>query len=676
MPFYIVGLGASAGGLEAIEHFFHAMPPDSGMAFVVVQHLSPDFKSLMGELLARRTDMAIHRVEHGMLVEPDAIYLIPPKKDMRLSQGRLLLSDQNPAAGLNLPIDVFFRSLAEDAGKRAIAIVLSGTGSDGSRGVVDVHEAGGLVVVQEVESAAFDGMPRNALASQVADVVVAPTIMPERLLQYVADPDAFARGQREQEPLTAGNEQAFLFRLFSDRFGIDFTQYRSATIQRRIERRMALRHCENLADYVRTLERDGREADLLYRDLLVEVTHFFRDPQAFERLRRDVIPGIVENAGPRGELRVWVPACATGEEAYSLAMLFDEAARNLQWNPTIKVFATDVHKTSLEVASMGVYGRDAVSHVPPEFREQHLTRRGDLYHVSRELRQSVIFAMHDITRDPPFTNVDLLSCRNVLIYLEPEVQHRVLSVFHFGLKADGTLMLGPSESVGDLAREFHVVDQHWRIFRKLRDVRLPDAMSISLAPALNSVVRQPLRFVEPPASSAAAAGVERNVMEKLLDKYVPPSFLVSGEFELLHAFGDARRFLVQPKGRATLDVLKMVEGDLRIALSGALQRARRDRERVVVEGVPVHSGEGRRLMKVSVEPYEHRDHQLLLVSVEEAGGAIATPEPTGEAFAPGEQSLRRISDLEQELAFAKQSLQSTVEELESSNEELQSTNEE
>ena len=674
--FYIVGVGASAGGLEALEQLFDNVPDGPGMAFVVVQHLSPDFKSLMDELLARHTSLPIHRVEDGVVVEPNAIYLIPPKKNMILSYGKLLLTAQNSSGGLNLPIDVFFRSLAQDAGKRAIAVVLSGTGSDGSRGIQDVHESGGLVVVQDVESAGFDGMPRNAIATGFADVVCSPDQVGTFLSGYAADPDGFPRGSQEVDEVTLpGSELTVIFRLFRSRFGIDFTQYRANTIHRRIERRMQLIRCRELADYVTILEGDVAELDALYRDLLVEVTHFFRDTRAFERLRREVIPSILDRAlQPTDEIRVWVPGCATGEEAYSLAMLLDESASQRSQQPVIKVFATDVHRNSLETASSGVYSAEALVNVPEDLREQYFSRHGDLFRVQRELRQMVIFAPHDITKDPPFTKIDLLSCRNVLIYLDPNVQRRVLSLFHFGMKVDGVMVLGPSESVGDFSREFETIDQHWRMFRKLRDVRLPDASSIPLSPALTSIVQ-----ATPPFTAAAQivnGGLETSVMEDLLDRYVPPSFLVNEHFELMHSFGDARHLLVQPKGRPTIEVLKMVEGNLRMALSTALHRAVREKTRIVLQGVRLETDNGRQPMQIIVEPYAKRNQNLLLVCIEELKEPYPAPEPTAESFHAGDQSAQRISDLESELSFTKESLQTTVEELESSNEELQSTNEE
>lgn len=672
---YVVGVGASAGGLDAIERLFGNMPIDSNMAFVVVQHLSPDFESLMDELLARHTSMPIHRVKDGMQVEANGIYLIPPKKNMMLSQGKLLLTDQDSAGSLNLPIDIFFRSLAQDVGNRAIAIVLSGTGSDGSRGLRDVHDAGGLVLVQDLESASFDGMPRSAASTEVVDVVCPPELMPQRIQEYLRNPVEFDREQiHYPDDLTGTGDRYEIFRLFRHKFGIDFSLYKPATIDRRIERRVQLTRSNDLKSYVESLESNTEELDTLYRDLLVEVTQFFRDPESFDIVRTEVIPRMVADAEPDNELRAWVPGCATGEEAYSLAMLFQDEIARTDKDISFKVFATDVHQNSLEMASSGVYTRAALENVPEDFQSKYFTASGDLYHITRELRQRVIFAPNDITRDPPFTKIDFISCRNVLIYLEPKVQKKVLSLFHFGLETGGILFLGPSESLGDLANDFATIDRHWRIYRKERDARLPMSARLPMTSALSRVISQRPPFV----AKSPLQGTDpilANAFHELLTKYVPPSLLVNEYFELVHSFGDATKLLIQPEGRSTLDVLKMVNGDLRMAMSAALHKASQQRSPVVYKGVRVNLDDEELQYKVVVEPFFKDNHRMYLISMDRIEVPVA-PEPSEEQFDVQEQSTERISVLEQELSYTRESLQSTVEELETSNEELQSTNEE
>ena len=674
-PMYVVGIGASAGGLDPLERFFESMPVETGMAFVVVQHLSPDFKSLMNELLGRRTKIPIYRVEDGMVIKANAIYLIPPKKNMVLEKGVLRLMEQEPTMPLHLPIDIFFRSLALDAGNRAVAVVLSGTGSDGSRGIRDVHNAGGLVIVQSSESAAFDGMPRNALASGVTDIVTSPAEIPGQLLDYVSHSGAGQQSAPRDDPDSPLNEMSELYRLFREEYGIDFSFYRNSTIERRLDRRLRLSRANNLKSYLAKLYEDSSELETLYRDMLVEVTSFFRDKESYEVLAQTVIPDLIKDAEPNGEIRVWAAGCATGEEAYSLAMLCHHCREKLKSSVDIKVFATDVHQRSLETASDGVYSYSAVSGMPEEYRNRYFVLSGELFHVSKELRQMVIFAPHDLTKDPPFTRIDLISCRNVLIYLEPRVQQKILALFHFGLNVGGALFLGPSESLGDLEKEFETVNLHWRVYRKLRNVRLPQTKYVSMSQPLNTrtVVNRSNSFVSH-ATRPDKSWLVPDVYEQLLKRYVPPSLLVNVHLDLVHSFGDARKFLRQPEGRPTMDVTKMVEGDLRMAISSAVHRAAQSGESIVYEGVRVQTESGEATIKLFVEPYLKSSEKMYLICMEEMVPPEQRPEP--EVFSPNDGSVERMELLERELAFTKESLQATVEELETSNEELQATNEE
>ena len=677
---FVVGIGASAGGLKPIENFFDHMPIDSGMAFVIVQHLSPDFKSLMDELLARHTEMAIHKVSDGVTIEPNSIYLIPPEKNMEMSDGKLLLTDKTEIRGLSLPIDIFFSSLAEEAKANSIAIVLSGTGSDGSRGIKEVRKAGGLVVVQEPESAGFDGMPRAAIDTGIVDLVCTPSKMPGHLAGYICNQDRnkLQKGDipesDEGEPET---QMLRLFRFFRQRNNIDFSLYKPATISRRLERRMKMKAVCSIETYLDQVEKDEQEADLLFRDLLVEVTQFFRDEEAFERLSKVILPDLIDRTEPGMEVRIWVCGCATGEEAYSIAMVMhdclERAGRDKQ---SFKVFATDVHLKSLEVASNGFYQSHALDNVPKSFRDRYFVRNNGICNIKRKIRQSVIFASNDITRDPPFTRLDLICCRNVLIYLEPNVQKRVMSMFHFGLKTKGVLFLGPSETVGELSQEFSELDRHWRIYGKIRDIRLPDATRIPMKPMLGAVVGdQPQTFV-PPSQNVGSQLWLNAAYDDLLSRHVPPSLLVSEANELLHCFGKARKLLTPPEGKPTNNVLKMLENDLSVSVSAALHRAKHEMKPVVYKGVRVNFGDGdRRLYRVSVEPYKRNEQSLFLISLEEMEKVV--PDDTiVENFHETDFPPERNEQLERELNYTRETLQATVEELESSNEELQATNEE
>lgn len=676
-PFYVVGIGASAGGLESLELFFDHMPTSSGMAFVVVQHLSPDFKSLMDQLLARHTQIEIHRVEDGMRVRPNAIYLLQPKHDITIEHGVLRLTKHEREMGVKLPIDVFFKSLANDLGKYAIGVVLSGTGSDGSRGIRDIHSKGGLVVIQDSESAGFDGMPRASAATGVADVVCRPQSMPAKILEFAGQPGEFQRGQVEDSHASEEGELQSLFRLFRQRFGIDFAFYKAATIQRRIERRMQLSQITDLSDYLAKLSDNSDELDLLYRDLLVEVTYFFRDTEAFRRLESDVIPQLFKDCAEDDEIRVWVSGCATGEEAYSIAMLLHDAAEKLKRSVNVKIFASDVHQKSMEIASSAIYSPKAMENTPKRFRDKYFSQHGDFFHIKPEIRRMVVFARHDLTRDPPFTRINLLSCRNVLIYLEPEIQRRILAMFHFGLRVGGTLMLGPSETIGSLSKEFSTIDQHWRIYRKLRDVRLPESTRMPINPAPASIFQGRTTISGGGGSSKTEdSWFLPGAYEDLLAKYVPPSLLVNEFYELIHTFGNARKLLVQPPGRTTLDVSRMVEGDLQTAMTAALHRANQKDESVTFKSVSANTAMGPRRLNVRVEPYLKGSRKLFLICLEEQETASRPEQIANNSVEFDQDREGRVEELERELDHTRQSLQTTVEELETSNEELQSTNEE
>jgi len=662
---HIVGVGASAGGLEAIEQFFRCIPMDSGAAYVVVQHLSPDFRSLMDELLARSTQVPIRRAESGLVLEPDTITLNLPGNDLVVEDGRILLSKRRE--GLHLPIDRFFGSLARDAGPRAVAIVLSGTGSDGSRGVVEVDAAGGLVMVQEPDSARFDGMPRAVLATGTPAESAPPEALAGALLRHLGHADAPARPAPD---LGAVDDLQTLLALLRSRSGIDFTAYKSGTVARRIGRRMQARSIEGLDGYLDVLRSDPDELDLLHRDLLIGVTAFFRDPEAYDRLARDVLPGLVREA--EGSLRIWSAATSTGAEAFSLAMLLVEEMERQERTVPTKIFATDVHRRALESAGNGLFSEADLEGVSAQRRARFFTRMGEAeYRVSADLRALCVFAPHDLLRDPPFTRIDLIVCRNVLIYLKPQQQQRVLGSFHFALRKDAALFLGSSESVGSLGGEFEVVDSRWKLYRKRRDVPLRGlpGTDFTMSGRRPDLVRR--------LDVVAAPTTVQRAYDLLLDRFVPPSLLLSPFREVVHSFGDASRFLKPPGGRMSLDVMKLVSGELRTALGTALHRASRDAEEVVYVGVRSESAGGAESLRVSVAPLKAAGHSepFYLATLEPVAAAVRAEPRSGEP-APAVADEGRIEALERELQYVREHLQATIEELETSNEELQATNEE
>ncbi|MBI1394370.1 MAG: PAS domain-containing protein [Betaproteobacteria bacterium] len=686
-PSYVVAIGASAGGLEALQRFFSYMPVDSGMSFVVVQHLAPDFRSLMDELLERHTKMAVHQVENNVALEADSVYLIPPRQEMIVSNGKLLLRERDVSEGLSLPIDIFMRSLANEYGERAIGIIMSGTGSDGSRGVRAIHEAAGLVLCQTPDTARFDGMPNSAITTGIVDAVLAPEEMPKTLLSFVANSDEQRAEFRAKRLDVEQDVFAPVFSLLDDKLGLDFSFYKPGTINRRIERRMALVNCETIDEYVQLLRVGGAEVRELYRDLLIGVTEFFRDPEAWIALRENVIPQLADRLSTQKELRCWVPGTATGEEAYTLAILLHEWATEERKPANLRIFATDVHRESIDFAGAGVYPAAALAHVSEERRGRYFTLRDDgSYQVSSELRRMVVFANQNVLKDPPLTRLDLVCCRNLLIYFRSAAQRRALSVFHFGLKVGGFLFLGPSETLGDLAEEFEIVDRRWKMYSKRRDIRLAAAIRET-----DLVLGLPGRLepAESPILRSTVGGRDMNLIrayDSLLDEYVPPSLLVNRAGMLAHTIGEATAFLKPPTGRTSLEVSNLVHPDLRMVVITALQRALKESRPVSYGGIRVSDPGQDRIVRIAARPLVNgRNAEFFLVSFEEVRAA-GEPRLSVVEGGPGEggdvpfdaatATSEHLSELEQELRYTKEHLQATVEELETANEELQATNEE
>jgi two-component system CheB/CheR fusion protein len=673
--FYIAGVGASAGGLEALEAMFKVMPTDTGIAFVIVQHLSPDFKSHMEQLLARHTTMPIHRVESGMQVEPNCIYLIPPKMEMAISNGKLLLTEKSAERTFSHPIDHFFRSLASDVGQYSIGVILSGTGSDGSRGIRDIHEAGGLVVVQDENTAKFDGMPINAQATRIVNLVLPPEGIADVLEKYVnqgLEPELLAE-QQLQTSETGGVNR--IFHLLHQRHGVNFSHYKATTVGRRIQRRINLLGVCSLEDYISELEVSPVELNDLYEDLLIGVTKFFRDPEAFQVLERTVIPRLFANLGNQPSLRMWIAGCASGEEVYSIAMLVDEAMRRTKVKVDIKIFATDVHQESLNVAARGVFPESALSEMSSDRRIRYFQHKRDGYHVNAELRQHIIFAPHNIIRDAPFTQMDLVSCRNLLIYLRPSAQKKALSLFHFALKSHGVLFLGPSETPGELMDEFTPLDKRWRIYVKRRDVKLPLEPPVQLEHSSDTLPR--LAFTPSLSTNRRINDSLIHLYDTLLNRKMPPSILINEHYVILHVFGGAERYLHVRGGRPTNRILDAIDTNLKIPLAGALHHAVRTQDTVCYTGIQLKTPEGTEEAKLSVTPISIGTTKGLNLLIEIESGTVSDgadhPETTLDVR---EATTERISGLESELRFSQENLQATIEELETSNEELQATNEE
>ena len=675
-PSYYVCIGASAGGLEAIEAFFKHMPSDSGLAFVVVQHLSPDYKSLMAELLSKHTRMPVLRSEDGMAVEANHVYLIPPKKNLAIFHGKLLLTDQDASRGVNLPIDIFLRSLAEDQGEKAIAIILSGTGSDGTRGIRAIKEQGGMIMAQSEDSAKFDGMPKSAINTGLPDFILPPEEMPRLLLSFVKHPYA---AKVEGTPVMITDEDALtrIFALLRESSKLDFTYYKPSTVIRRIERRMTVNQIRELRDYARFLERYPMEVNTLYRELLIGVTSFYRDREAWECLGEQVLPELLDrNAGK--ELRFWVAGCSTGEEAYTLAMVCRETMDRLGKLADIKIFATDVDRDAVQRAGNGVYPESIVADLSPQLLTKYFQRKDDNFHIARQIREMVVFAPHNLLKDPPFTNIDLISCRNLLIYLQPVLQKKALDLFGFSLNPEGVLFLGSSETVGDAGDLYDPLHMKLRLFRSRGKRRLSDVHELN-AYAGGNLPPRVLRLGG--RGGLLRPNDEDRLLARLVDclsaDYLPLTLVVSEAMDLLHVVGDAEGYLRMPSGKMLNDVTRLAAKDLAIPLATGLQKVFKTGEEVAYTNVHVKSREETRVvrMRIRMLPEKKGQQPLAAVLIEPVEVKPALGETT-VVYDLDREAEQRIRDLEAELQFTRENLQATVEELETSNEELQATNEE
>jgi len=670
-PFRMVCLGASAGGLEALERFFRHMPDNVEDAIVIVQHLSPDHKSIMGELLNRYTSIPVVVVDDGMAPKPGRIHLIPPAKDMVLKNGFFILRDR-VLREPHLPINVFLQSMAKECGVSCAAVILSGTGSDGAQGIKAVHSAGGIVLAQDVYSARFDGMPRNAALTGVVDFVGTPEQIVSILFKMNGDELEEGDGYNESENAEREKETESLapkeriFRTLSDAFDIDFSLYKDGTILRRLERRMMMRNVAGMAEYAELLDGDTEEVDHLYRDLLIDVTSFFRNPDAFAFLAEKSLPSLLADHPEHEEFRIWIVACASGEEAYSIAMLLDEVMARHSLKRNVRIFATDIHKKSLKTASAGFYSNEKLASVSKERLERYFYKSGDGgWTIRPSIRRMITFAPHNILSDPPFLHMHLISCRNMLIYFEKKAQADVLTRFSAALEQQGILFLGSSESILETQSEFLTIDSRLKIYRK---------QGIITSRPLYSLL---------PGKRNATAGRERSAARThlsslhplLLERCMPTGFLVNSNGDLMHTFGDAGKYL-KISGPVRTDIGSILHGNLRVATATALERAKKNRSPVRFSGV-AHPLPGAPLntVEVSVEPLEDRvDDQseglfFFFIRLDEMKAPLV---PQADSFSMEEAAKVRI----EELQATNEELLASNEELQSSNEELQSVNEE
>ena len=679
-PVPVVGIGASAGGLEAFRELLEALPNDTGMAFVLVSHLSKTYKSMLSELLSKVTKMPVAEVRGQTSLLANHIYVIPPNATLAMSDGGIIALPMQPGNRdehrHGMVIDAFFRSLAQSRKSQAIGVVLSGTGSDGTLGLTAIKAEGGIAFAQDQESAKYPDMPRSASVQfGSADFVLPPKQIARELARIAGHPYVLDGGPKEEGELLDPEPQlASIFRWIRRSTGVDFAQYKPSTLRRRILRRMVLNKMETIAGYVKHLEADPSEVEALYRDLLINVTSFFRDPETFEYLKTDIIPDILKHRQGDLPIRVWVPGCATGEEAYSIAMLLIEAMPSSRPLP-VQIFASDISKQAVQAARDGRYPENIVADVSPERLRKFFSRSDGGFQISKQVRDLCVFAVQVVTQDPPFSKIDLISCRNLLIYLGAPLQKKVLATFHYSLKTDGYLLLGSSESVEVGSEGFRQVDKQFKVYSRLLTSARPALAYRSSEPA-----EDPLPLRRPGVIAKPADDLGREADRIVLSQYSPPAVLINSSFEILQFRGSTAPFLQQPSGHATLNLLKMARGGLGLDLRAAIHHARKTGGPVSKKGVRVGTDSG--LTKVTLEVTPIRDGRskepfyliLFQTATQTKSGPAKADEGTGKRKSTGAE--REIAELRGELAGTQEDLRSIIEEQETTNEELQSANEE
>lgn len=669
-PGCVVGIGASAGGLEALQQFLTFLPSNTGMAFVIIQHLAPNHKSLLTDILGKYTVMPVIEARDGMRVERNHIYMIPPKYNIEIVSDVLRLKEYDHAK-INHPIDIFFRSLAAAYENRAVAVILSGTGSDGTNGIRSVKDQNGLIIVQSPESAKFDGMPRNAISTGFVDMIQKPDSIAREMTHIAA---SMAESSSRLQ-LTDSDLMTQVFSILKSVTNIDYAYYKQTTILRRIERRLVVTHNRNLREYVNYLSANPEEAKVLAKEVLIGVTSFFRDPDYFDVLKEQVIRPMVQNGKPSQQIRVWVAGCSTGEEAYSIAILFTEAMEELNVRRDIKIFATDLDGDAVSTATRGIYSDNIIEDVSVTRLSRYFLRKGNKYAIRHDIRQMIIFAQHNVFQDPPFGRLDLISCRNLLIYFQSVLQRNLFAIFHMALNDKGYLFLGRSESVFDYDDVFRTLSANEKIFIHNASGRAPAHSKINYSmqtveSTMNTAM--PQRRSDEMEDTGKTGEIDNTIFETLM----PACALVNDRNELQRTYGVSSDFMSIPTGAATLDIFSLVRTDLRIAVSTALRESRAINDKVVYDKIPVQIDDSPEYISITAQPVFDRHGTptgctalTFLRGVRKLQGDI-------REYRVDTAASQRISNLERELKISQDSLHQTVSELESVNAELQAANEE
>jgi len=689
--FLIVAIGASAGGMEAFTELIQNLPPDTGMAFVFIQHLDPKHHSILTELLAKQTKMRVKEVVEGMHLEPNNVFVIPPNATMSIADRTLhITTPREETRGLHMSIDHFMRALANQEGDRAIGVILSGSGSDGTLGMAEIRAQGGVTFAQDTASAKYDGMPRSVITNGSVDYILAPKAIARELVRISRHP--YVAGQSQESAAVAAVESTglnIIFQLLRRSTGVDFTHYRKTTILRRIQRRMVVHKLEKLDEYVKYVQTNPGEIKALYQDMLINVTSFFRNPRVFDAMKSEVFPSIFRNRGPEVPIRVWTPGCASGEETYSIAIALLEFLGDKAHQIPIQFFGTDVSDSSIVKARAGIYPENIQSDVSPERLRRFFTKAEGGYRISKSIRDVCIFAQHNVLNDPPFSQMDLICCRNVLIYLEPILQNKVISLFHYALRIGGFLILGTSEGVGSVTGLFTTEDRTYKIFAK-KSSAARQMVTFSLNPHPERGEFGPVRVPnKQPDTTWNYLEAQKEFDRRLLSQYAPPTVFVNDDLEIVHTRGNVNRYLKLAPGRASLSILKMAREGLLLDLRNALSRAKKDNTLVRKQNVQIKNGgngngsghaDSARGVSFEVVPIRLGNlKELYFMILFQDSPPEVSSKTLARAVRPERESQReagRIAKLEQELAATKEYLQSVIETQEATNEELQSANEE
>ncbi len=675
--FPIVAIGASAGGLEALEQFLTHVPENNGMAFVIIQHLDPNHKGILPELLQRTTLMKVMQVSDQMEVKPDQVYVIPPNKSMSILNGHLHLFEATEVHGLRLPIDVFFHSLAADQKEKSIGIILSGMGSDGSLGLKSIKEKGGIVLVQEPLTSKFNGMPCSAIETTLVDVVASADELPAKLIDYLKYSPTITEKFLIEDKNRTNLEKIII--LIRAQTGHDFSFYKKNTLYRRIERRMSIHQLDKIANYVRLLQDNQHELEILFKELLIGVTNFFRDSNVWEKLKEQILPDLF-NELPNGYLlRVWITGCSTGEEAYSFAIIFKEVNERFikSKNITLQIFATDIDNDAVEIARKGVFGSNIVADVTPERISRFFTVDESRYTINSSIREMVVFAPHSVIKDPPFTKLDFLFCRNLLIYLESELQKKLMNLFYYSLKPSGFMILGTAENVNSQDMLFSPYDMKLKIYKKTITLKEIERM---LFPNTFTPIKQAQENIP---VKKTTNNIQNFADQLILQQYAPASVLINQDGDILYITGSTGKYLAPAAGKANMNIYAMAREGLRNELLSAVRKAKQTSELVHLKNVKVENNGGSQLVNITIHPTEkpvefRETIMIVFTDVIELRKHVSKKSTTGkEILTTGEQEQElELHRTREELKSTREEMQTSQEELKSTNEELQSTNEE